>query len=102
MLSLARRKGGPARRTKGEVRVLLSHAKTTFELEAKKRIKRKMGYPRFSISDLYFDRKKWITPPLLGRRYVMPTNVIMPPMGESIVEGTVTKWLKKVGERVMP
>jgi 2-oxoglutarate dehydrogenase E2 component (dihydrolipoamide succinyltransferase) len=30
----------------------------------------------------------------------MPTNVIMPQMGESIAEGTVTKWMKKVGERV--
>src|SRR5213594_756780 len=30
----------------------------------------------------------------------MPTNVIMPQMGESIVEGTVTKWIKKVGDRV--
>lgn len=30
----------------------------------------------------------------------MPTNVIMPQMGESIAEGTVTKWLKRVGERV--
>lgn len=30
----------------------------------------------------------------------MPTKVIMPQMGESIYEGTVTKWLKKVGERV--
>src|SRR2546428_4242848 len=30
----------------------------------------------------------------------MPTNVIMPQMGESIAEGTITKWLKKVGERV--
>ncbi len=30
----------------------------------------------------------------------MPTNVIMPQMGESVAEGTVTKWLKKVGERV--
>jgi len=27
-------------------------------------------------------------------------DVIMPQMGESIVEGTVTKWFKKVGERV--
>ncbi len=27
-------------------------------------------------------------------------DVIMPQMGESIVEGTVTKWLKKVGDRV--
>lgn len=30
----------------------------------------------------------------------MPVNVIMPQMGESIFEGTVTKWLKKVGEKV--
>src|SRR5438067_5486265 len=30
----------------------------------------------------------------------MSTDVIMPQMGESIVEGTVTKWLKKVGEHV--
>ena len=28
------------------------------------------------------------------------TDVLMPQMGESIVEGTVTKWLKKVGERI--
>ncbi len=30
----------------------------------------------------------------------MPTDVIMPQMGESIVEGTITKWYKKVGEPV--
>jgi 2-oxoglutarate dehydrogenase E2 component (dihydrolipoamide succinyltransferase) len=30
----------------------------------------------------------------------MPTEVIMPQMGESVAEGTVTKWLKQVGERV--
>ena len=30
----------------------------------------------------------------------MPTKVIMPQMGESVAEGTVTKWLKKVGTRV--
>jgi 2-oxoglutarate dehydrogenase E2 component (dihydrolipoamide succinyltransferase) len=30
----------------------------------------------------------------------MPSNVIMPQMGESIFEGTLTKWLKKVGEPV--
>jgi pyruvate dehydrogenase E2 component (dihydrolipoyllysine-residue acetyltransferase) len=30
----------------------------------------------------------------------MPTNVIMPQMGESVAEGTVTRWMKKVGERV--
>ena len=30
----------------------------------------------------------------------MPTDVIMPQMGESIIEGTITKWLKKAGDRV--
>ncbi len=30
----------------------------------------------------------------------MPTNVVMPQMGESIFEGTITKWLKKAGETV--
>jgi pyruvate dehydrogenase E2 component (dihydrolipoamide acetyltransferase) len=30
----------------------------------------------------------------------MPTDVVMPQMGESIFEGTITKWLKKVGETV--
>ncbi len=30
----------------------------------------------------------------------MPTDIIMPQMGESIVEGTITKWLKKPGEKV--
>jgi pyruvate dehydrogenase E2 component (dihydrolipoamide acetyltransferase) len=30
----------------------------------------------------------------------MPTNVVMPQMGESIFEGTITKWLKKPGDTV--
>src|SRR5688572_32514068 len=30
----------------------------------------------------------------------MSTEVVMPQMGESIAEGTITKWLKKVGEQV--
>jgi len=30
----------------------------------------------------------------------MPTDVVMPQMGESIFEGTITKWLKKPGEQV--
>jgi len=29
-----------------------------------------------------------------------PVNVVMPQMGESIFEGTITKWLKKPGDRV--
>src|SRR5882672_3064150 len=30
----------------------------------------------------------------------MATEVVMPQMGESIAEGTITKWLKSVGEHV--
>ncbi|MGH7724907.1 MAG: dihydrolipoamide acetyltransferase family protein [Candidatus Eiseniibacteriota bacterium] len=30
----------------------------------------------------------------------MATEVVMPQMGESLAEGTVTKWLKKVGDRI--
>src|SRR5260370_33240751 len=30
----------------------------------------------------------------------MATDVVMPQMGESIAEGTITKWLKNVGDHV--
>src|SRR5579884_3194806 len=30
----------------------------------------------------------------------MPTNVVMPQMGESVAEGTITRWLKKPGDRI--
>jgi len=30
----------------------------------------------------------------------MPTDIIMPQMGESIAEGTITKWIKNVGDTV--
>src|SRR5262245_2939162 len=30
----------------------------------------------------------------------MPTDVVMPQMGESIAEGTIVRWLKKVGDKV--
>ncbi|MBI1765425.1 MAG: 2-oxoglutarate dehydrogenase, E2 component, dihydrolipoamide succinyltransferase [Acidobacteria bacterium] len=30
----------------------------------------------------------------------MPTDVVMPQMGESIAEGTIVKWLKKVGDTI--
>src|SRR4051812_47315572 len=30
----------------------------------------------------------------------MPTQVVMPQMGESIAEGTIVRWIKKVGESV--
>src|SRR5439155_850060 len=34
------------------------------------------------------------------RERSMPTDVVMPQMGESITEGTITKWLKKPGDTV--
>ena len=30
----------------------------------------------------------------------MPTDIVMPQMGESIFEGTITRWLKKPGDKV--
>ena len=30
----------------------------------------------------------------------MPTDVVMAQMGESIFEGTITKWLKQTGDTV--
>src|SRR6185312_13072225 len=30
----------------------------------------------------------------------MPTDVLMPQMGESIAEGTIVRWIKKVGDQV--
>src|SRR5438477_3941714 len=30
----------------------------------------------------------------------MSTDVVMPQMGESIAEGTVVRWIKKVGDKV--
>jgi pyruvate dehydrogenase E2 component (dihydrolipoamide acetyltransferase) len=35
-----------------------------------------------------------------GEPFTMPTDVVMPQMGESITEGTLTKWLKKPGDTV--
>ncbi|MCH8144931.1 MAG: E3 binding domain-containing protein, partial [Gemmatimonadetes bacterium] len=35
-----------------------------------------------------------------GRSSMARVEVIMPQMGESIVEGTVSKWLKKVGDEI--
>src|SRR4029450_6777192 len=35
-----------------------------------------------------------------SREGTMATDVVMPQMGESLAEGTVTKWLKQVGDRV--
>jgi 2-oxoglutarate dehydrogenase E2 component (dihydrolipoamide succinyltransferase) len=34
------------------------------------------------------------------RKETMPTDVVMPQMGESIFEGTITKWLKQPGDKV--
>src|SRR5271157_2520413 len=36
----------------------------------------------------------------IPRKDNMPTDVVMPQMGESIFEGTITKWLKQPGEKV--
>src|SRR5687767_9784387 len=30
----------------------------------------------------------------------MPKSVVMPQMGESVAEGTIVRWLKKVGDQV--
>ena len=30
----------------------------------------------------------------------MATDVVMPQMGESIAEGTIVRWIKKVGDKV--
>ena len=38
--------------------------------------------------------------PWAAWKEIMPTDIIMPQMGESIVEGTITKWLKKPGDKV--
>src|SRR5229473_2169822 len=37
---------------------------------------------------------------LILRRKTMAVDVIMPQMGESIFEGTITKWLKKPGDKI--
>src|ERR1700730_1678863 len=45
----------------------------------------------------------WLWPPVSvfeGRKKFMPTDVVMPQMGESITEGTITKWLKKPGDTI--
>src|SRR5436305_7162635 len=39
-------------------------------------------------------------PPTFTKERTEMTDVVMPQMCESIVEGTLTKWLKKPGERV--
>jgi pyruvate dehydrogenase E2 component (dihydrolipoamide acetyltransferase) len=39
-------------------------------------------------------------PAFQGEETFMPTDVVMPQMGESITEGTITKWLKKPGDTV--
>src|SRR3984885_1814054 len=41
-----------------------------------------------------------ITRPRAETKEIMPTDIIMPQMGESIFEGTITKWLKKPGDKV--
>jgi pyruvate dehydrogenase E2 component (dihydrolipoamide acetyltransferase) len=40
----------------------------------------------------------YTAPEIRGEEKFMPTDVVMPQMGESITEGTITKWLKKPGD----
>src|SRR5882672_2463294 len=55
---------------------------------------------RFTARDLLFSLAgEFDTGKTLGET-PMPVEVVMPQMGESIFEGTVTKWLKKPGDRV--
>src|SRR5215813_8506841 len=49
---------------------------------------RRASWRRINLCNLWIDGEE------------MSTEVVMPQMGESIAEGTITKWLKKVGERV--
>ena len=37
---------------------------------------------------------------LVPTEVLMAVDVIMPQMGESIFEGTITKWLKKPGDKI--
>src|SRR5690348_4221755 len=38
--------------------------------------------------------------PWASRKEPMATDIVMPQMGESIVEGSITKWLKKPGDKI--
>ena len=51
---------------------------------------------RYNIRLLQARSSSYVIP----RKDTMPTDVIMPQMGESIFEGTITKWLKQPGEKV--
>jgi pyruvate dehydrogenase E2 component (dihydrolipoamide acetyltransferase) len=42
----------------------------------------------------------FLKPTHLLKEGLMPTDVVMPQMGESIFEGTITKWLKQPGDAV--
>jgi pyruvate dehydrogenase E2 component (dihydrolipoamide acetyltransferase) len=42
----------------------------------------------------------YTAPEIRGEEKFMPTDVVMPQMGESITEGTITKWLKKPGDAI--
>ncbi len=39
-------------------------------------------------------------PRFFRRETTMATDVVMPQMGESIAEGTIVRWIKKVGDKV--
>ena len=45
-------------------------------------------------------RPHWNAPRRRSWELAMGTNVMMPQMGESIAEGTIVRWIKKVGDSV--
>ena len=57
-----------------------------------------------ALDDCFFKSIEAITvsdPPLyIYKENVMPTKIIMPQLGESVVEGTVIRWLVAEGDRV--
>src|SRR5260221_5131456 len=66
-----------------------------------RRCRRRSGKPRMPHTGLRYTRNP--RPDLqVGRVGAtrMATNVVMPQMGESIAEGTIVRWIKKVGDNV--
>ena len=56
-------------------------------------------YSQLKLNHRIISRLRGFTPQTSGD-LPMPTDVVMPQMGESITEGTLTKWLKKPGDTV--
>src|SRR5512132_743042 len=56
--------------------------------------------PFIMTSSWVGSRRSVVLPASDRGKEFMPTDVVMPQMGESIFEGTITKWLKKPGDTV--